>query len=326
MLLSKLSRIISLIAFLCWGGFGAIMPSHSAEVDPQRPTESLYRIYAEASQTGWTTLHHIQAGNMAYQMGDHLRAVAHWQSVDLQDPIILQRLSQILLDLNRWDDVIVVLRQWLMISPYEDYANHHLGLLLAGRDPIQALGHLLTTAPQTLEDARTVTLIDALEQSPKDPALPIIIGQILFEQGRFGYAEYAFKHGAMWNVDSAFTSAYIALSRQAQGKDGSAWMRIALEHGIKDAQIHYLYGFYLRNEGRYSESVDAFARAVALDMDNPLYYAELGEAYQYAGDMTVARHWLEYAVTLSNYHHAYVERLNQFNLEEQTLLGEIGQQ
>lgn len=324
--MNRLSRITIFIALFGWGLYGAPAPVEGAEIDPQRPVESLYRIYAEAAQTGWTTLHHIQAGNMAYQMGDQARAVAHWQSANTQDAIILQRLSQALLDLNQWDQAVDVLRQWLAISPHDDYANHHLGLLLAGRDPLQAMRHLLAASPQTLADERTTALLNTLEQSANDPALPLLIGQILFEQGRFGYAEYAFRYGAMWNVDASLAWAYVGLARQAQGKDGAVWMENALQHGGAVADIHYLHGFYLRSEGRYPESVEAFAQAIALNLDHPLYYAELGRAYQYAGDMTVARHWLEYAVQLSNYDSAYVERLSQFSLEEQAYLDRISDQ
>jgi tetratricopeptide (TPR) repeat protein len=312
-LLSRFCRILLIIG-VCWGGLNV----QSAEIDPQRPAESLFRIYAEAEQIGWTPLHHLQAGNMA-----HLeRAVVHWQMAMTQDVITLQRLSQTLIDFNRWTDAVDVMRDWLTFIPYDSYPNQQLGLLLVARDPLQALYHLQTSQP----NARDNALIAVLEQSADDADLPILIGEILFEQGRFAYAEYAFKHGAMWNIDPAIAWAYTALSRQAQGKDGDAWMQSALDHAPDDATVHYLHGFYLRNDARLVESREAFGRAVALDLLNPLYYAELGNAYQYIGDLTTARYWLEYAVVLSENDPIYVNRLNQFDIQEQREINRISGQ
>src|SRR5690606_30478754 len=128
--------------------------------------------------------------------------------------------------------------------------------------------HLLSTSPQIHENERVIALIEQLENAPKNPLLPLRIGQILFDQGRFAYAEYAFLYGAMRDMDASPTAnAYIALSRQVQGKSSDAWMAFALEQGNHDAEIHHLHGLYLRDGGLYHESRDAFAKAVALDLN-----------------------------------------------------------
>lgn len=317
------TRFYFLILFMMLftsGGFVA----RAVDIDPQRPAESLYRIYADAEQTGWTSLHHIQAGNMAYQMHDKARAVAHWQSSMTQDVIILQRLTQTLLDFNDWENAIDTMRQWLTIAPYEDFPNHQLGILLAARDPLQALNHLQATSPQIRDNERTQTLIGQLEKSPNDPLLPIRIGQTLFDQARFDYAEYAFMYGAMRNIQAApVANAYLALTRQVQGKRSAEWMDAALKHGVNDPDIHHLNGIYLRDAGMYAESRDAFAWAVTLDLDNPRHYAELAKAYQLIGNLETARYWLEYAVLLSENDPLYVERLNEFEREEQTLINQL---
>jgi tetratricopeptide (TPR) repeat protein len=145
---------------------------------------------------------------------------------------------------------------------------------------------------------------------------PVRIGIALARADLWSHAELAFSQSA-----DPLEVAYSGLARDMQGKDGSPQIEGAVAFAPDDPQVRFLQALHLRLNFDYPGSLEAIIQAVALDPENPALYAELGRAYQLAGDMATAEHWLKFAVSLDEH---FQPLLDAFYADERTALLNLG--
>jgi tetratricopeptide (TPR) repeat protein len=88
--------------------------------------------------------------------------------------------------------------------------------------------------------------------------------------------------------------------------------------------VRFLQGLHLRDQADFAGSLDAFVLAVALNPQNPAYYAELGTAYRLVDDMDNAERWLQVAVDVSNRDARFQQLLALFYADEEYQLNDGG--
>lgn len=277
----------------------------------ERIPESLYHIEVRASREGWTPELARQAGDVWRDSGDLVRAAAYWAAAQ-PDAAISRRLAEAYIELGAWSNAVDALERVIAFAPDDAWAHFQLGVILAGVAPERALTHLNAALPVYGESLTGV--IEGVRRAD-----PMRVGMALAEARLWAYAELAFEQ-----VEAPRAYAYRAYVRDQQGKDGGALIRVAVTLAPNDPQVRLLEGLHLRATGDPSASLTAIIAAAALDPQNPTLYAELGAAYELAGDSIMARRWLEYAVTLSGNDPAFQAILDAFDVEQQSLLNVLG--
>jgi tetratricopeptide (TPR) repeat protein len=265
-----------------------VLPAPSAS----HPLQALYQLQAQASREGWTSERWRLAGDLWRDAGDLTRAVAYWEAASADpDASLMRDRAQAYIELGRWVDAADALDQLLILLPPNNtdrpWAQFQLGLILASYDPSAAV-ELLRAAEPTY-GASVTNLLPGLAAAPD----PTQAGIALAKVEQWAHAELAFSHSA-----EPLASAYQGLARDMQGKDGTRWINSAVALAPENPQVRFLQGLHLRLNYDYAGSLQAIIQAVALDPENPALYAELGRAYQLAGDLVTAEHWLRFAVSL----------------------------
>ena len=265
-----------------------------------RPVQALYRINYLASRDGWTSSLHRQAGDLHFALGDMRAAVAHWSSAKLTEPVHLQRLARVLIELEEWQDLQMVVEQILSADPNNNWAKLQLGLLLAPFDPVNATVYLREMSQ--VEGYRDVAgaLLHITLNDVENPLISMKVGQVVADYGMWNYAERAFQHAALVGDPFPEALAYAGIAREQQGKDGAQWIDAAVALGGASPQARFAKGLQLRTQGEFDASLQEFADAVALDPSNPAYYAELAEAHRLLLNYEQAAHWFRTAVAVSD--------------------------
>jgi tetratricopeptide (TPR) repeat protein len=274
----------------------------------------LYKVEAQAAQSGWTAELHNWAGDLYREIGDLVAAAAHWEAAQVDDVPALERLAQTYLTLQRWDDTRNTLERLLVVDPDHAWGHYQLGLILMAYDPIAAETHLRVVVGNSAYNVVVAALLDVIQYEEMQ-TLAMRAGFVMANHNLWPYAELIFRQVALVNHPYPEAMAYVGLARTNQGKDGSAWMEQALLFGEDVARVYYLYGLHLRYLGDYRGSKQAFSQATVLDSVEPVYYAELGMANSYVLELEEAEYWLMLAVALSNYEPAFQELLAQFYTE-----------
>ncbi len=289
--------------------FSPLNPTRPFE--PERLMESVYHIERQAQRDGWTPALARQAGDLWRQSGDLVRAAAYWENAG-DDPPVVRALAQAYVELDEWARAVDTLERLIRFTPDDAWANFQLGVILAAVAPDRALPYLNAALP-----AYGDSLTEVIEGVRR--ADPLRVGRALAEARLWAYAELAFEQ-----VGSARAYAYGGYVRDQQGKDGGALMQMAVALAPDDPQVRLLEGLHYRVQGDYATSLQAIIGAAALDPENPTLYAELGTAYDLAGDALSARRWLEYAVTLSGNDPQFAAILAAFDADQQALLDVLG--
>jgi tetratricopeptide (TPR) repeat protein len=167
-------------------------------------------------------------------------------------------------------------------------------------------------------------LLDVLADAQGDPLVAMPVGFALAQAELWPYAELAFQHATNVNPDYAEAQAYVGLARDRQGKDGDAWVARALTLDQQSDTVRFIQGLHLRQKQDFAGSLEAFVLAVALNPQNPAYYAELGTAYRLADDMDNAERWLQVAVDVSNRDPRFQQLLALFYADEEYQLNDGG--
>ncbi|MBL8132160.1 MAG: hypothetical protein JNL42_09915 [Anaerolineae bacterium] len=290
--------------------FGAGGAAISAQ---QRPLQALYQVEERALKEGWSSALAETAGSIWWELGDPVEAVAYWQMAD-DSEAIHRRLAEAYLELGEWGLASDLLRS---LETGADDATRawvamQLGLMHAASDPQSARDWLEQAASSEPGYASSLgALINTLSVTSN----PVRIGMALARLELWQYAEHAFMEAPYDPVALAF----LALSREQLGKDGSVYLSAALRLGDNDSQVRYLEGLIFRLRGDYEASLAAFIQATALHPDDPALVAELGTAYQHVGDLVSAERWLQFALDLSSGDPAYARRIESLRTEEATL-------
>ncbi|MCU0497331.1 MAG: tetratricopeptide repeat protein [Anaerolineae bacterium] len=323
--LATLGRNPVIVVLVCMIPLAALLlllnrPTPPTPTPPFHPVQALYQLEATAIRQGWDAPRHIQAGEIAYDLGDVDRAISHWEAAHELDPlnaVTLQRLADLYVRQQAWTPAVDTLRSWIALDPGQTWAAYQLGLILAPLNPLEATDYLepLTTLPDY-----AIPVSRVLQAMAHRPFSAFRVGIALTDQALWPYAEHAFTQALFLGEFPGESMAYLALMRGMQGKSGEVWMRGALQLEPLNPQVYYLVGLYLRGDLRYSESLIAFNNAVLLDPTNPAYYAEMGQTYLQLQDVINADFWIRQAVTVSDYEPRFVEMLSMFRNQHTPLL------
>ncbi len=307
---ARAAQIGALLVLLC-----ALLLLFSLKLAPpfveERVMESLYHIERQALQVGWTPDLARQAGDLWRASGDLVRAAAYWENAG-DDPRVVQALAQAYVEMGDWARAVDTLGDLIRLAPEDAWANFQLGVILAAVAPDRSLPYLIAALP-TYGDSLTAVIEGARR------ADPMRVGMALAEARLWAYAELAFEQ-----VGSARAYAYGGYVRDQQGKDGGALIEMAVALAPDDPQVRLLEALHWRAQGDFAASLQTLIGAAALDPDNPTMYAELGTAYDLAGDAVTARRWLEYAVTLSGDDPQFQAILAAYDAEQQSMLDVLG--
>lgn len=289
-------------------------PDPIAENNQQRPLQMLFRLELEAAQLGWSPTLAWRAGSIWYAVGNPAKAAAYWELAG-DAPSVRRALAEAYIDLGDWahaNDALVALSQSESDTSATAWAFLQLALIRAATNPDQArtdLDQAVQSEPGYADSTRE--LRDTLAVSSN----PTRIGMALAHMGLWSLAERAFLNAPGDPVALAFTG----LSREQQGKEGSAYIGTAVALAPTDTQVRLIQGLFERQDGDYQASLEAFIQAVALKPTDPMLYGELGTAYQLTGDLVSAEHWLQYAYDLSNGDPRYSTMIDQVRTQEQDL-------
>ncbi|MBE0689590.1 MAG: tetratricopeptide repeat protein, partial [Anaerolineae bacterium] len=201
-------------------------------------------------------------------------------------------------------------------APDDRWGQLNYGLLMSSVDPHAAMPALQSAAEDDAYGPLANIVFDALDRNLDQPLLPMRVGVVLADQDQWAYAEIAFERAAEINDPYAEALAYLGLARDRMGKDGgqSILRAVSLEPG--NPRVRYLQGVHLRLAGDAPGAVDALAQAVALDPQNPAYYAELAQAYRDNRELEQAERWLMTAIAVSNDDSRYQAMLALFYADE----------
>jgi len=313
-----------LLVLFSFGSFAIVSDGIHAQDDPQpltdqyiqnRPVQALYTIESTAAQIGWTSQLHWQAGQAHAALGDWRSAAAHWQQADLTDVDVLRRLSSAYGNLGEWGAAVDTLEMLLQRDPDHAWGNYRLGVLLAATDPTQAITHLAAVSAGSSYEVTVTRAATAI--APDDDVLNAMrVGLLLLNEGLPAEAEIAFRQAAALAYPYPEALAYVAIARAEQGKDGQLAVQTALQLDPNAAVVHYLHGIYLRSRDDLDASRDALVLAVALDVGNAAYHAELSEAHRLLGDYSRAETTLQRALEVSGNDPQYRELLARFYAQE----------
>lgn len=291
----------------------------TANIRDGRLMPALYQVEAQAALSGWTPDLRRLAGNLWDDAGDLTTAVAYWEAAaasNSDDAELARQLAQAYITLQRWTDASDVLDHLLTFAPGDSWAHYQLGLIRAPFDPPTAATHLQMVASDLTYGEPVRAILPILLDNPTDPLISMRVGVEMADQQLWSHAELAFRHAAVIAQPFPEALAYVGLSRDQQGKDGSVWIEQALALDAQNPQVLYLHGLHLRTQGEYAQSLDRLTEAAALDPQNPAFLAELGTAYWLVNDMPGAEYWLRAAVALSGSDPRFQELLARFYVEE----------
>lgn len=286
-----------------------------------RPVQSLYRVEAIALQEGWTPDLLRLAGDLWRETGDVTHALPYWQAAAQvgNDIILLRDIAQAEIDLQNWASANDALAHLASLVPEDPWVNLQFGLIQAAVSPSTAIDHLTIAARETAYAPIAGQLIEILGTSSDDPLFGLSVGSVMADYNLWAFAELAFTQAASVQRIPE-TLAYVGFARDMQGKDGGSWIEDAVTLAPDNPTARLLQGLHLRQAGDYTGSLDALISAAALDPQNPVMYAELGTAYQLAGDLLSARYWLEQAVAISGDDPRFQQMLDVLVTEENRLL------
>ncbi|MGQ9888732.1 MAG: tetratricopeptide repeat protein [Aggregatilineales bacterium] len=282
-----------------------------------RVRQALYYVEAESARAGWSPDLLRLAGDLWLEAGGGIEALPYWQAAAAAQPddrSLLRQVAQANIALARWPAAADALLKLLDSAPGDPWAHYQLGLMRAAHDPDAARAHLAAAARGGINSPVVSALQEALA-ADTDIHPGMRAGRALLAAGLWSHAELAFRRAAAEAAPYADALAYAAVARLRQGKDAKHWAEQAALLGPASASAQYAHGLYLRAAGQLEASRAALARAAALDPSNPVYYAELGDAYRLIGDLSNAARWLGMAVSISGGERAYQEALALFYAE-----------
>ena len=296
----RVSAVLVAVVSLLLSLFSLSAPEQSVsptpvKVDFSRPVQTLYRIEVQSARSGWSLDAALAAGDTWAALGDSRRALAYWEiafSLDGRRSQVVSRLAAAYWEQEQWSSALVMLKRLLTLDPADSTARLRLGLLQAIFDPQAAI--------PTLTDAgASAALLVVVPGEVSDVQRLMRVGATLAGEDDWAMAEAAFEYAASFSPTDGVATAYWGLARDRVGKDGSAQIATAVALLPTSAPVRYLQGLHLRLVGDVVGSLEALRTAAELDAANPAYAAELGAAYEVAGNLNAAKIWLRRAVALS---------------------------
>lgn len=334
-----------LIALVCIGGGLALLPrgiapppttTNPTQAPPPHP-EAITRAYRQRGEYRQALYHHERwvaregwnadarqvSAALWREMGDFSRSVPYLEGVATADADLstLRQLAEHALQTGAWGEAYHWMERMLVLAPQHRWATFQTGILLAPLYPDEARNRLGRITGDDDEAALAQTIMNAFDDPQVGAPASSTVGAILASAGYWAQAEHAFLQAAADFYLFPEAMAYVGLMRAYQGKDGAAWLEVALRNNQDDnPNIYFIEGLYYRVLDDFARSEAALIFAITLSPDNPAFYAELGNTYRLKGDLDEAAYWLEAAVGLSGNDANLRTLLDQFYETEAYLL------
>lgn len=238
---------------------------------------------------------------IATQRGEWERARARWRDWALRmpsDPEAFRRWAEAALVLGDAHDAQRAWETGAFYHPDDRQIRFRWGLLRGAQDP-EAARVLLTSLPSPWKEWADLlpapcALNGACQESAQDQTLRrwglALLGARYWGEARLALARWVHMH-----PEDRVAMAALGYTMGRLGLDGSPWLQRAGEGSPTLPEVHYFWGLYLLERGKYQEARGRFAAAYQLD-PNPLYALERGRAAMLAGDLLTAEHWLRQAL------------------------------
>ncbi|WP_295478230.1 tetratricopeptide repeat protein [Thermoflexus sp.] len=238
---------------------------------------------------------------IATQRGEWEQARARWRDWALRSPSDREAF-------RRWAEAAMALgdeqdarRAWetgVSYHPDDLQIRFRLGLLRGAQDPEVARA-LLASLPSPWKEWSDLLPAPCAPhglcgESASDQTLCrwgfALLGAWYWGEARLALARWVERH-----PEDPVAMAALGYALGRLGLDGTAWLRRASEGPAIPPEVHYFWGLYLLERGRYQEARGRFAAAYQLD-PNPLYALERGRAAMLDGDLLTAERWLRQAL------------------------------
>jgi tetratricopeptide (TPR) repeat protein len=277
----------------------------------------------------------LDLGDAYLQNGDLDAAIQVWQSAasaGSTSPDLYQRLWTAHLTAGDYPNAIERLRVLVTLQPDQARLRYQLGLLLATQDPEAALSYLVQAAeldpgfqPAVSSLRRTIRSARLAE----DRAYTLLAaGRGLASLGEWKLAAEAFHQAVENRQDYAEAWAYLGEARQhvepGQNDAGYAELQQALKLDPHSLSALSFLSLYWQRHERYDLALESLQRAIDLDAENPVLYAELGNLTAIQGDLVSALDCYQRAIALAPNDSAFRRHLVNFSLKYEYQLHPVG--
>lgn len=219
-------------------------------------------------------------------------------------------------------------RAYVALDDTEAAARHRLGLLLSLYDPENALPELMASAKldeaydfevQTMRSALNLASIASNEADRF-----VAIGRGLGLVNEWQLAREAFRRASLADGGNAEAWAWLGEADQHLGRDGGEELERAVALDPFSATVRALYGLYWKRQDEPQKALAQFQWAAAIEPENPAWFAALGDAYAFAGDLPPALAAYMRAAELAPTDAAYWRMLAVFSAQYSFQVEEVG--
>ncbi|MCC7208489.1 MAG: tetratricopeptide repeat protein, partial [Anaerolineae bacterium] len=212
-----------------------------------------------------------------------------------------RRLIDLALDARDWDRAARWLDQAARLDPADGETVFHAALLrapVAPADAPVALAHAAAD-PEFATGVQAILVVLAEYGGAPRGELAFRLGLAMSNLGEWNYAERAFRAALETERANPAALAFLGLAQSHTGRDGWPPIRQALDLAPNDALVNYAAGVHWRLNEDAARALEALQTARTLDAHNPAIAAELGLAYQDAGQPSEALLYLTTATELA---------------------------
>ncbi|OQY25845.1 MAG: hypothetical protein B6I34_01440 [Anaerolineaceae bacterium 4572_32.1] len=291
------------------------------------------------SSGGWTPELRLQMGQLYQGMGLKAEAIAQWEAALAQEPDLAQARLQLgwaYLSSELWDgaseafEEILTRRDSVHRECWQS-ARYALGLLLAPKEPEQALHHLQIAAggdDRAMADKAIILGAD-LQQIPPDadPAhAAALLGQAYLRVEAWSLARRMLAQAVTAEPAYAEVRAYLGHAMDHLGQPAEAERQLLLAVRLAPAETlpRYLLGLHYRRHGKPGEAALQFRQALEQDQRNAALYAELGKAWLAQHNYVDAEIAFRSAAELEPEHQGFQLLLARFYVEQLIKVRSLG--
>jgi Flp pilus assembly protein TadD len=276
----------------------------SSAISANRPDLAETYLRQLVAINGWSPSTYRQMANILEITGDLSQSTAYLQqslSNTFDDIPTLRTLVQRTIVAREWNTAITLLNKWIALSPNDEYALYQLGLLTLPSDVQTGMTYLNRAAadPEYRDTVAALRNIVIKGSSATSGMLSSQIGLALVNLKLWPYAEHAFTTALKQGNNSPVVLAFLGVTQDQQGGDGTAFVQRAYSLAAGDALVNYAAALHWRLMGKPDNALVALSRAAALAPKNPAIAAEIGLLYQSEGRLDYAALWLNVAVALA---------------------------
>ncbi len=277
------------------------------------------------SAEGWMWL-----GYSHYALGDFPSAILAFEnSIQLEPSATVYNLmASIYSQQKNWAAEREALEKKLQQDAEDAYAQYRLGLLLTVLEPEQALPHLMLASSLNPEfDPAVQTLRAALNLSAAQPdasSQMVSIGRALGLVQEWDLSIAAFENAIAINAENAEAWAWLGEAKQQTDLDGRVELDQAATLDHTSVVVRALRGLYWNRQKKYSQMLAEYLLAAEYEPSNPVWQAEIGNAYTMLGDLADALAAYQHAIELAPNDSTYWRLLAIFCAENGVQVEDIG--